>query len=112
MGGPHDDSFEGPVSTETANENVETSYASERKDYSNPIGKRLLEHMSNSKNDAESAFVTGQSQRSRGGEIEVKSTNNLVEASREEKQQAAVPALVIESKEQSEGIEVESQEQH
>ena len=58
----YDGLFEGPVSIETKIESVATSYTSERKDYSNSEGRRLLAHVSNSSkesNDAESAFVAG-----------------------------------------------------
>ena len=88
---------------------------SERKDYSNSEGRRLLAHISNSSQesiDAESAFVTGRSQESRGWETEESSTNNLVKSSREEKQQATVPVLVSRNKEQSSSAELQTQQQH
>ena len=44
----YDGLFEGPVSIETKIESVATSYTSERKDYSNSEGRRLLAHISNS----------------------------------------------------------------
>ena len=37
--------FEGPVPNKNANESVATSYISERKDYSNSEGRRLLAHI-------------------------------------------------------------------
>ena len=47
-----------PVSTNTKIESVATSYKSERKDYSDSEGARLLAHVSNSRNDNnESLFL-------------------------------------------------------
>ena len=106
--------FEGPVSDKTKNESVATSYTSERKDYSNSEGRRLLAHINNSSNennDTESAFVAGRSQDSRGEKTDESSTNNLVQSSREEKQQAAVPALVQVNKEHSSSVDSENQKQ-
>ena len=95
--------FEGPVQTKTENESVATSYTSER--------RRLLAHINNSSkapNDAGPVFVTDRSQFG-GGKNDEASTNNLVETSREEKQKAAVPALVQVSKERSSSADSESQ---
>ena len=65
--------FEGPVPNKNPIESVATSYISERKDYSNSEGRRLLAHIfnsSNESNDAESTFVAGRSQDSRGWETD------------------------------------------
>ena len=90
--------FEGPVPNKNGkNESVTTSYTSERKDYPNSEGRRLLAHIcksSNESNDAESAFVAGRSQDSRGGIPDETSTNNLAQTSREVKQNATAPVLV------------------
>ena len=110
-----DNLFEGPVSDKTKNESVATSYTSERKDYSNSEGRRLLAHINNSSNennDTESAFVAGRSQDSRDEKTDESSTNNLVKSSREEKQQATVPVLVSRNKEQSSSAELQTQQQH
>ena len=107
--------FEGPVPNKNTIESVAIPYISKRKDYSNSEGRRLLAHIfnsSNESNDAESAFVTGRSQESRGWETEESSTNNLVKSSREEKQQATVPVLVSRNKEQSSSAELQTQQQH
>jgi hypothetical protein len=107
--------FEGPVPNKNTIESVAIPYISKRKDYSNSEGRRLLAHIfnsSNESNDAESAFVTGRSQESRGWETEKSSTNNLVKSSREEKQQATVPVLVSRNKEQSSSAELQTQQQH
>ena len=56
--------FEGPVQTKTENESVATSYTSERKDYSNSEGRRLLAHINNSSkatNDVRPRFFTDRS---------------------------------------------------
>ena len=55
--------FEGPVPNKNPIESVATSYISERKDYSNSEGRRLLAHIfnsSNESNDTELACVAGQ----------------------------------------------------
>ena len=105
--------FEGPVQTKTENESVATSYTSERKDYSNSEGRRLLAHINNSSkapNEPGPVFVTDRSQEFGGGKNDyVDGTRNLVETSREEKQKAAVPALVQVSKERSSSADSESQ---
>ena len=103
--------FEGPVPTKTENESVATSYTSERKDYSNSEGRRLLAHINNSSkapNEPGPVFVTDRSQEFGCGKDD-KITRNLVETSREEKQKAAVPALVQASKEHSSSAGSESQ---
>ena len=99
--------IEGPVrpgSSKTKNASAATFYRSERRDYSNSEGRRLLAHInysSNKNNDAESALVAGRSQGSRGGETEKASTNNLVKSSREEKQNATAPVLVKKNEQSS-----------
>jgi len=81
--------FEGPISNKTNNESV-TSCTSERRNYSNAEGRRLLAHIhnsSNENNDAASAIATGRSQKGfLGGKTDVESTDNLVETSREQSQ--------------------------
>jgi len=106
--------FEGPVPNKNANESVATSYISERKDYSNSEGRRLLAHINssiNESNDAETAFVTGRSQEFRGGKTDESSTNNLVQSSREEKQQATAPVLVKINNEHSSSADLQAQQQ-
>lgn len=107
--------FEGPVPNKTANESVATSYISERKDYSNSEGRRLLAHINssiNESNDAETAFVAGRSQESRGGKTDESSTNNLVQSSREEKQKATAPVLVKINNEHSSSADLTSSAKH
>ena len=107
--------FEGPVPNKTTNESVATFQTSERKDYSNSEGRRLLAHVNNSSNesnDKESAFVAGRSQDPRGWETVESSTNNLVQSSREEKQQATALVLVRTNNEQSSSAESQFQQQH
>jgi hypothetical protein len=107
--------FEGPIPNKNTIESVATSYISERKDYSNSEGRRLLAHIfnsSNESNDSKLACVAGRSQDSRGWETDESSTNNLVKSSREEKQQATAPVLVSRNKEQSSSAELQIQQQH
>ena len=107
--------FEGPVPSRTTNESVATFQISERKDYSNSEGRRLLAFVNNSSNksnDKETAAVTGRSQDSEGWKTDESGTNNLVQSSREEKQQAAAPALVRTNNEHSSSAELQIQQQH
>ena len=107
--------FEGPVPSRTTNESVATFQISERKDYSNTEGRRLLalvNNSSNKSNDKETAAVTGRSQDSEGWKTDGSGTNNLVQSSREEKQQAAAPALVRTNNEHSSSAELQIQQQH
>jgi len=70
--------FEGPVPNKNKNESVATSNISERKDYSNSEGRRLLAHInssSNEGNDIESAFVAGRSRFQEARKTTVESFN-------------------------------------